>query len=103
MAILSRCFVRIVAVGTTFNSYHTVSGLLYATPHSYHVYFHASANQMATTAHHLWPPPRMVPDQMAGTAVVQSKKYDDIVAWNQLRPCIIILPHRIRAFIGQPN
>ena len=40
---------------------------------------------------------------MAGTAVVQSKKYDDIVAWNQLRPCIIILPHRTAAFFGQPN
>ena len=57
---------------------------------------------MASTAHNLWLPPRVVPDPNAGTSVVQNKKHDALVAWTQLRPCIIFL-HTTAAFFGLSN
>ena len=44
----------------------------------------------------------MVPDPIAGTSVVQSKKRDALVAWTQLRPCIISL-HRAATVFDLSN
>ena len=44
----------------------------------------------------------MVPDPIAGTSVVQSKKRDALVAWTQLRPCIISV-HKAATFFDLSN
>ena len=41
----------------------------------------------------------MVPDPIAGTSAVQSKKHDALVAWTQLQPCIIFLDRAATFFV----